>query len=141
MEKDDAETATLQGRAVEVLSQLPQLARNDEILAFRGRYVSLEFVVRIGERPCFVTIVNGRVERVDVDPQKMRSSAFTIAAESAAWERFWRPMPEPGWNDLFAMNKRGHAVIEGNLVPFMQNLQYFKDVMALPRQIWVDNES
>jgi hypothetical protein len=36
------------------------------------------------------------------------------------------------------MNKRGHALIEGNLMPFMQNLQYFKDVLALPRQIWVE---
>lgn len=141
MEKQDEATMALRQRAVAALSKLPELLGRDEILLSRGRYVSLDFVVRVGDQPCFVTLVEGRIEGVNTDPQKMRSSAFTIAAEPQAWDRFWRPMPEPGWNDLFAMSKRGHAIIEGNLLPFMQNLQYFKDVMALPRQIWVNNES
>jgi hypothetical protein len=68
----------------------------------------------------------------------MRASTFTIGAQAADWDRFWQVTPAPGWHDIFAMNKRGHALIEGNLMPFMQNLQYFKDVLALPRQIWVE---
>ena len=48
-----------------------------------------------------------------------------------------RPMPRPGWHDLLALTKRGEAALEGDLHPFMANLQYFKDVLALPRQyIW-----
>jgi hypothetical protein len=46
----------------------------------------------------------------------------------------WQPMPRPGWHDLLALTKRGEAVLEGDLHPFMSNLQYFKDVLALPRQ-------
>jgi hypothetical protein len=46
-------------------------------------------------------------------------------------------MPKPGWHDLFALTKRGEAVLEGDLHPFMAHLQYFKDVLALPRQRFV----
>jgi hypothetical protein len=44
-------------------------------------------------------------------------------------------MPEPGWHDLFALTKRGTASFEGDLRPLLQNLQYFKDLLALPRRL------
>ena len=131
-----ADGDALKERALKALQSLPELASGNDILAHAGRYVSLEFLVSIGGHPCFVTVDEGRVVKVETDAQKMRASTFTIAAEPDAWDRFWQAMPAPGWNDLFAMNKRGNATIEGNLLPFMQNLQFFKDVMALPRQTW-----
>ena len=48
-------------------------------------------------------------------------------------KRPWRPEPRPGWHDLLALTKRKQAVLEGDLHPFMAHLQYFKDVLALPR--------
>ena len=42
-------------------------------------------------------------------------------------------MPKAGFHDLLALTKRGEAVVEGELHPFMTHLQYFKDVLALPR--------
>lgn len=137
MEDEEAAEGALQKRAVDALSKLPELVANDDVLTHAGRYVSLDFIVTIGTQACFVTVAEGRVVNVDSNPQKMRMSAFTLSAQAVSWDRFWQPMPEPGWHDLFAMNKRGHATIEGDLLTFMQNLQYFKDVMALPRQIWV----
>ena len=44
-------------------------------------------------------------------------------------------MPAPGWHDLFALTKRGAASMEGDLRPLLQNLQYFKDLLALPRRL------
>ena len=32
-------------------------------------------------------------------------------------------MPRPGWHDLLALTKRGEALLEGDLHPFMANLQ------------------
>jgi hypothetical protein len=43
------------------------------------------------------------------------------------------PMPRPGWHDLLALTKRKEATLEGDLHPFMTHLQYFKDLLALPR--------
>jgi len=64
----------------------------------------------------------------------MRSTAFTVRATDEAWTNHWKKMPDPGWHDLFALTKRGAASMEGDLRPLLQNLQYFKDLLALPRR-------
>ena len=40
-----------------------------------------------------------------------------------------------GWHDLFALTKRGVASMEGDFRPLLQNLQFFKDLLALPRRL------
>jgi hypothetical protein len=47
--------------------------------------------------------------------------------------RYWEPVPAPGFHDLFALTKGGHARVEGDLQPLMANLRYVKDVLTLPR--------
>jgi hypothetical protein len=47
---------------------------------------------------------------------------------------FWKKVPAPGHNDIFALFKRGKLTIEGDLHPFMANLLYVKDVLAAPRK-------
>lgn len=121
-------------RLVKALQAAPAIASADEDLIRRGRYVTLDILVIIGERRCYLPILSGRVHEVEISLQRMRPSAFTVSAAPDAWEKFWQPMPEPGWHDLFAMNKRGEATIEGDMKVFMQNLQYFKDVFAIPRR-------
>ena len=66
-------------------------------------------------------------------PVLMWSWCFSYRASVTAWTEFWKPAPRPGWHDLLALTKSGEAVLEGNLLPFMTHLQYFKDVLALPR--------
>lgn len=117
------------------LQRLPALANGDGDLLRRGRYVNADILIGIGAARCYVTIKDGTVASVETSPQRMRSAAFVIAGPPTAWRNFWQPMPRPGWHDLFAMNKRGHVTIEGDLLPFMQNLQYFKDLLALPRRL------
>jgi hypothetical protein len=57
-----------------------------------------------------------------------------LRAPREAWQTFWQKLPPPGFNDLFALFKRGLLRIEGDLHPFMANLLYFKDVLATPRR-------
>jgi hypothetical protein len=47
-------------------------------------------------------------------------------------------VPPPGWHDLFALSKKGVMVLEGDLQPLMANLQYVKDLLALPRRAGVE---
>ena len=54
---------------------------------------------------------------------------------SEAWGRLWQSVPAPGWHDINALMKRGHVVLEGDLHPLMANLQYLKDLLALPRRL------
>jgi hypothetical protein len=43
------------------------------------------------------------------------------------------PVPAPGFHDLVALTRGGHAHVEGDLRPLMANLRYVKDVLTLPR--------
>jgi len=58
-----------------------------------------------------------------------------VSGTEDAWERHWQTIPEAGWHDLFALTKRGEASFDGDLRPLLQNLQYFKDLLALPRRL------
>src|SRR6266852_5055821 len=60
--------------------------------------------------------------------------SFALRAPRDEWEAFWKRIPEPGHNDIFALFKRGKLSIEGDLHPFMANLLYIKDVLAAPRK-------
>jgi hypothetical protein len=116
-----------------VFETLPTLVNGNESLVRRGRYCSTTFLVDVGETTWLVTVHEGRIERVERGPFLMRAWAFAIRAPMAAWRRFWEPVPAPGYHDLFAMAKAGHARIEGDLRPLMQNLRFIKDVLAAPR--------
>jgi len=119
---------------VENILRLPDLVNNNEPLVRRGQFVDLEFQLVVDSFPCFVTIAQGRVTKVHAGPLKMHSSAFVVRTSAAHWDKFWQRHPEPWWHDLFAMVKKGYATIDGDLHPFMCNLQYFKDVIASPRR-------
>ena len=58
---------------------------------------------------------------------------MAATASPAAWAGYWQAVPRPGYHDLLALTKRGEAMLEGELHPFIAHLQYFKDVLALPR--------
>ena len=63
-----------------------------------------------------------------------RSGIFKIHGERSAWEKHWLNIPPRDYHDIFAMLAKKLITIDGNLTPFMQNLQYFKDLIASNRQ-------
>ena len=102
-------------------------------LVRRGQYVSLPFLLGIGEEDYVVTIEKGRVSSVGPRRLATATGRFTIRAARAVWDEFWKPVPKRNHHDLWAMLAAGIAKIDGDLLPLMQNLQYFKDVLAAPR--------
>jgi hypothetical protein len=114
-------------------ARLPQLLAADADLVRRGRWLTVECRVDIGAEPFFLSIKGGALAALDRGPRLMRSTAFAFRASDEGWTNYWKPMPDPGWHDLFALTKRGAASMDGDLRPFLQNLQYFKDMLALPR--------
>jgi hypothetical protein len=118
----------------ERFAQLPRLLAADPDLLRRGRWLTVECRVDVGSEPFFLSIREGNLAALDRGARLMRSTAFTVRATDEAWTNYWKPTPDPGWHDLFALTKRGAASIEGDLRPLLQNLQYFKDLLALPRR-------
>jgi hypothetical protein len=113
---------------------LPDLVNGDPALVRRGRYLTATFLLEAGDREFLVRVVEGRIASVEPGPFLMRSWTFALRASDEAWQRFWEPVPAPGYHDLLAMKNLGVARIEGDLVPLMSNLRYVKDVVAAPRR-------
>jgi hypothetical protein len=114
---------------------LPTLLAAADDLRRRGRWLGTDCRIDIGNEPFFLSIRVGALAILDRGPKLMHSTVFTFRATDEAWTQYWKPVPEPGWHDLFALTKRGAASMEGDLRPLLQNLQYFKDLLALPREV------
>ena len=120
--------------AADRFARLPALLADDTDLLRRGRWLSVDCRVDVGDVPFFLSIRDGALSAFERGARLMRSTAFAFRASDEAWTGYWKPVPDPGWHDLFALTKRGLASIDGDLRPFLQNLQYFKDLLALPRK-------
>lgn len=116
-------------------AKLPDLLSGDADLLRRGRWLDVDVRIDIGSEPFHLTLAQGALAAFDRGPRLMRSTVFTVRGTDEAWHRHWMKIPEPGWHDLFALTKRGAASFEGDLRPLLQNLQYFKDLLALPRRL------
>lgn len=114
-------------------STIPALLEATPALVTRGRFLDCDCRLGLVDQPFFVSIRAGRIVELTATPVLMRSWRFSYRATPAAWHAYWQPMPKAGWHDLLALTKRGEAIVEGELHPFMTHLQYFKDLLALPR--------
>ena len=112
---------------------LPHLLAADGDLVRRGRWLSVDCRIDVGREPFFLAIRDGALDSLERGAKLMRSTSFAFRASDEAWTNHWKAIPDPGWHDLFALTKRGAASMDGDLRPLMQNLQYFKDLLALPR--------
>ena len=115
-------------------AEIPALLEQTATLIARGRLLECDCLLGPTDHPFHMTIRAGRIVDLTPAPVLMRSWRFAYRATPAAWTAYWQPMPKAGWHDLLALTKRGEAVLEGDLHPFMAHLQYFKDLLALPRR-------
>jgi hypothetical protein len=115
--------------------KLPKLLDSDSELLRAGRLLNVDCLLGSSDLPFLVSIRAGRIAEMSVMPKTMPSWRFGYTASPQAWIQYWRAEPKPGWHDLLALTKRGEAHLVGDLHPFMTHLQYFKDLLALPRSI------
>jgi hypothetical protein len=125
-------------RLAAMFEQVPRILAEDANLIWRGRFLDARFQVGVGAIPFDVIVAAGRITALERGPFLMRPWRFAVRGTSEAWGRLWQPMPEPGWHDINALMKRGYVVLEGDLQPLMANLQYVKDLLALPRRLAVE---
>lgn len=122
-------------RVVALFAKLPSLVDGNTDLVRRGRFLTTDFALVVGATPLLVRIESGRVMSVTRGPFLLRPWTFSITAAPETWLKLLKRVPDPGTHDLMALSKVGLARIEGNLQPFMANLQYVKDVVTAPRAL------
>lgn len=128
-----ANASPAEERVIALFQALPRLVDADHDLVRRGRFLTCEFEIGVGATPLMVSVEKGRVTGVARGPFLLRSATFAVRASAETWEKLLKPVPDPQTHDLLALSKVGLARIEGNLQPFMANLQYVKDVVTAPR--------
>ena len=118
---------------VAAFSKIPELLADHPALAARGRWLDVDCLLGPTTQTYHVAIRAGQIVEMTPAPVLMRSWRFAYRATPAALAAYWQRNPPAGWHDLLALTKRGQATLEGDLHPFMTHLQYFKDLLALPR--------
>ncbi len=118
-----------------MIEEIAERVNNDESLLRRGARINLNFLVAVGKEDFIVTVCNGRIEAIAPRRLPTETGRFSIRAAKEVWSDFWLPVPPPDRHDLFSMVAAGLAELDGDLLPLMQNLQYFKDVLASPRPV------
>jgi hypothetical protein len=116
-----------------MIDKILDRVNGDVALVRRGRYVTLDFLVGVGDQDYIFRIDQGRIESISLRDKAMHSGHFTIRAGTDVWTEFWRHTPRRDYHDLFSMFAAGRAQIDGDVTPFMQNIRYFKDVLTTPR--------
>ncbi len=117
-----------------MLENMQTRVNADTALVRRGRWVNLSFLLGIDAEDYVVTIADGKVAALALRGLATDTGCFTIRAARETWEEHWSPMPKRDYHDIWSMLPKGLAKIDGDLLPLMQNLQYFKDVIASPRR-------
>ncbi len=116
-----------------MIENLADYVNGNDALVRRGRYVGFAILVGVGEVDYIVHIDGGRVTEVRLRRINIESGLFAIRAPAEIWQEHWQPLPKRDHHDLFSMLAAGLARIDGDLLPFMQNLRYFKELLAAPR--------
>lgn len=116
-----------------MIEQLADRVNADARLVNRGRYLTTTFLLEVGDDGYLIQVAEGRIANVKPGPFVSPSWSFALRAPREAWEKFWQPVPPPGYNDLIALSKYRRLRIEGDVRIFMTHLRYFKDMMATLR--------
>ena len=116
-----------------MIEKLADYVNNNHALVRQGRFINFSILVGVGETDFIIGIDRGRVTSVRPRQLNIDSGRFAIRAPAKIWEEFWSPMPKRAHHDLFSMMAEDLAQIDGDLLPFMQNLQYFKDLLGALR--------
>ena len=118
-----------------LMDGLQAVVNDDASLQHWGRCVSLEFLLGVGNTDYLIRIEEGNVTGVRLRSLPIESGVFTIRAAADVWAEHWRPVPKRDYHDLFSMLSAGLAQLDGDITPLMQNLIYFKELIAAPRAI------
>jgi hypothetical protein len=113
-------------------SWMVRINSNQDLLK-RGKWVNLTFTFGIENTDYLIEIINGKVNSIKKRVLLTKSGVFRIHGESVSWEKHWLKNPPRDYHDIFAMLAKKIIILEGDLTPFIQNLQYFKDLIASNR--------
>ena len=117
------------------IEQWINIVNSNQKLVDNGKWLNISFTFGYGNDDYLFEINNGRILSINRRDLQTKSGIFKIHADIRSWQKHWLTIPPRDYHDIFAMLAKKIVTIDGNLIPLMQNLQYFKDIIASNRQI------
>ena len=117
------------------IEQWINIVNSNQKLVDNGKWLNINFTFGYGNNDYLFEINNGRILSISRRDLQTKSGIFKIHADIRSWQKHWLTIPPRDYHDIFAMLAKKIVTIDGNLIPLMQNLQYFKDIIASNRQI------
>ena len=99
-------------------------------LSIMAQYLNTCFMISTVDNEYLVKIEKGIVTNVEEGPFVMPSYTFKLTASKEEWFKFLQTTPQPGSHDIIAMLRRKVLKFEGDLLPLMSHLLYFKFLLA-----------
>jgi hypothetical protein len=99
-------------------------------LSIMAQYLNTCFMISTVDDEYLVKIEKGIVTNVEEGPFVMPSYTFKLTASKEEWIKFLQTTPQPGSHDIIAMLRRKVLKFEGDLLPLMSHLLYFKFLLA-----------
>ena len=106
---------------------------SNQLLTKRGNWVTVAFTFGIEDTDLLINIINGKIDSIKKRTLLTESGIFRIHGSNECWEKHWLKVPPRYFHDIFSMLAKKIITIDGDLLPLMQNLQYFKDLIASNR--------
>ena len=110
----------------------------DRILPVIGKFFTNRFVLGVDETEFLVEVRSGKIARISegLTPNDMGFD-FALRAPASAWAKFSMKIPPPMFNDIWAMAHPLHKqlVIDGNQLPFWQNMRALTRMLSLMREV------
>ncbi|MDC1111806.1 hypothetical protein OAT09_04075 [Alphaproteobacteria bacterium] len=103
-------------------------------LSIMAQYLNTCFMISTVDDEYLVKIEKGIVTNVEEGPFVMPSYTFKLTTSKEEWIKFLQTTPQPGSHDIIAMLRRKVLKFEGDLLPLMSHLLYFKFLLASLRQ-------
>ncbi|MBY6089315.1 hypothetical protein ACX9MO_15690 [Pseudooceanicola sp. 502str34] len=116
---------TAMGAALETRAHLHRL----------GALFSETVLIEVEGDEYYLTFHRGALETITPGPSRKIPWRFAIRVDAEALEKFWQPIPEAGFHDIFGFVKTGRGSIEGDILVLVKNLRFFKEFMALGREV------
>ena len=118
----------------EIINELKELVNRNAALTRRGKWVNLSFIFGIGNDDYLINVAKGKIEEVRKRTLPTECGEFSIRATKNAWQEHWQHMPKRDYHDIWSMLPKKLITLDGNLIPLIQNLQFFKDLIASLRE-------
>jgi hypothetical protein len=136
MQMDTSRYQSRKSFDLEWVERWARRVNDDRRLPVIGRFFNGRFLLGVDEAEYLIEVRGGKIQRIaeGLTPNDMGYD-FGLRAPSSAWAKFSQAIPPPMFNDIWAMAHPLHKqlTIEGNTLPFWQNLRALTHMLSLMR--------